>query len=360
MNIGRTPYFVVWDVTYACPLRCTHCYSESGRRASRQLGLDGLYRVADALISMKPKGVILSGGEPLLVREIFEVVGRMCNAGIAVHLYTSGWVLTPTMLPSIMNLFTRVTVSVDGATAKVHDHIRGRAGSYARAMNALTQLDHAVRDRRRRGERSPSLGIDFVVMQSNCVQLEELCTVVAPKFPGMNFISFNAVVPTGLGSRAGFVEQEILNEEQVALLREGQLAQKLQSLAPDTIEVTTTDNRVLQMHPDFLAAGMSIPVMQIEPDGMVRAMPIYEGTVGSLLTESPGVLWERAVKRWSDPFVIDALTPARTMTAWAEATRRIDQYFGSAEDRARISRRPPYMRTVGDDDGHCSGDPGEM
>jgi len=79
---------------------------------------------------------------------------------------------------------------------------------------------------------------------------------------------------------------------------------------------------------------------------MVRAMCSYEGTVGSLLTESPVVLWERAVERLSDSFVIEALTPVRTTKDWAEATRRIDQHFGSPEVRARIARQPLYTREL--------------
>jgi len=342
-DVRSTPPFVVWDMTYACPLRCTHCYSESGRRASRQLGPDDLYRVTDALISMKPPAVVLSGGEPLLVKKIFEVADRMSKAGIKVHLYTSGWVLDPTMMPFIMSLFSGVAVSVDGATAKVHDRIRGRAGSHDRAMSALTQLDAAVREHRRRGERTPSLAIDFVVMQSNFAQLREMCAVVVPRFPELELVSFGAVIPTGLATRVEFAEQEMLSEEQAGLLASGQLVPELQSLVPASIEVETLDNRELQMHPDLLATGIYVPEMQVEPDGMVRAMPIYEGTVGSLLTESPVVLWERAVQRWSDPFVIETLTPARTMKAWAEAARRIDRHFGSAEDRARITRRPLYV-----------------
>jgi organic radical activating enzyme len=303
---------------------------------------DKLYRVTDAIISIKPRGVAISGGEPLVVGEIFEVADRMSKAGVEVYLYTSGWAFAPTMLRPIVNSFARVSVSVDGATPEVHDRIRGRTGSFDRAMNALHQLDCAVRDRRRLGGPTPSLGIDFVVLQSNFAQLGEVCASIAPQFPELQFISFGAVIPSGLASRVGFVEHEMLNEEQEEMLTGAQMAHELKSLAPASVEVRTTNNRDLQMHPDLLAAGGDIPAMHVEPDGMVRAMPMYEGTVGSLLGESASVLWKRAVDRLSDPFVIEVLKPARTRKAWAEATRRIDQHFGSLEVRARIARRPRY------------------
>ena len=332
------PAFVVWDITFACPLRCTHCYSESGRRPSKQLCADDLYRVTDALISMKPPMVVFSGGEPLVVKEIFEVARRMAKANVEVHLYTNGWVLDSSMLSSIMSLFSRITVSVDGATADVHDRVRGQAGSYDRAIGTLTKLNSAIGDNRRCGERAPSLGIDFVVMQSNFHQLREMCEVVVPRFHELEFVFFGAVVPTGLATRVEFAEQEMLSEEQAELLASGQLVPELQPLVPAPIEVRTSDNRGYLMHPGHAEE------MQVEPDGMVRAMPIFEGTVGSLLTESPAVLWERAIERWSNPFVVETLASARTMKAWAEAVRRIDLHFGSTDDQARIAHRPVYVR----------------
>jgi MoaA/NifB/PqqE/SkfB family radical SAM enzyme len=343
-NLLETPGFIVWDLTYACPLRCSHCYAEAGRRAPMQLERDDLYRVADALISLRPKAIMLSGGEPLLVRSVFEVADRFSKAGIAVLLYTGGWGFEPAMVPPILSLFTRVSVSIDGATAGVHDRIRGRAGSFERALSALAHLDRGARECRDRGEGTPSLGIEFVVMQSNFHQLHELCLTIAPQFPALNYISFGAVIPSGLATRAEFVEQEMLSEEQMRLLAEGEFARELQSLAPDSVEVTTTDNREMQMRPDLLAAGVGMPALHVEPNGMMRAMCSYEGNVGSLLTEAPLVLWERALERLCDPFVVEVLTPVRTTKEWAEATRLIDEHFGSPEVRARIARQPRYTR----------------
>lgn len=342
MNCSDGPTDVIWDVTYACPLRCTHCYSESGRRASRQLGHDDMLRVADALISLRPDGIALSGGEPLLVRGIFEVAERMSRAGIAVTLYTSGWLLEPWMVEYIVKVFSRVVVSVDGVTPEVHDRIRARAGSFERAMGALTLLDDAAREHRACGDEPLRFGIDCVVVESNFHQLEEFCTTIAPQFPEMQFIWFGAAAPTGLASRIGFADHELVTDAQANQLGSGELTEHLQSLAPTCVRVGATDNRALQMHPDLIASGMAFRAMQVEPDGQVRAMAIYEGTVGNVLTESPVALWERAIARWGDPFVTQTLSPVRTMKEWAEATRRIDYHFGSGEVRARVDRRPPY------------------
>ena len=341
MAVMPPPEAIVWDVTYACPLRCTHCYSESGRRPARQLGRDDLLRVADAMTALRPRAVVFAGGEPLIVPELIELARRIVEAGVQVHLYTGAWFLRPAIVPDLLDVAWKLTVSVDGATAAVHDRIRGRAGSFERAMGVLGRLDDAIGQRRRAERASPALGIDFVVMRSNFEQLGDFCARIAPRFANLDFVFFGAVLPIGLASRSDFAGHELLGQDQLNRLRAGPLVDELQRLAPATVEVRTSDNGMFQMHPDRLAAG-EIPAMQVEPDGRVRAMPVYEGTVGSLLEDDPRVLWERAVQRWSDPFVTDLLRSAPNMEAWAEATRRIDLRFGSDADRARIRRRPAY------------------
>ncbi len=331
MDVSKGPRDIVWDITYTCPLRCVHCYSESGRRPSRQLSHEDMVRVADALISLRPKGIVLSGGEPLAVRGIFEIADRITGAGIPVILYTGGWSFQPWMVDELARTVTRVSVSVDGATAQVHDRVRGRAGSFQRAMNTLATLDEAARERRARGEAPVEFGLDCTLVRSSFDQMDDFCTTIAPRFPEMSFIWYGPAMPIGLASRTGFVEHEILTDAQVDLLVSAAQHTHLQSLAPASVQVSVTDNRMLQMRPDLIAAGL-IPAMQVEPDGNVRAMAIYEGTVGNVLTEPPLEVWQRAIARWSDPVVTEALGPAR----------RIDYVFGTDDDRARIDRRPPF------------------
>lgn len=341
----KGPSNVIWDVTYACPLRCTHCYSESGRRPARQLSHDEMLRVADAIIALRPQSVDLTGGEPLLIKGIFGVAERIRRAGIEVSVYTGGWTLTAEMAQDVARVFSRITVSVDGADADIHDRIRGRAGSFERAMKALALLDDISARRTAAGGDPVEFGIDYVVMRGNLHQMEEVCTAVVPRFPHLRFLFFGAAVPSGLASRAGFADHELLTDEELRTLVGTERVDRLNSLVPQSVRVTTTDNSLLQMHPDTIKR-FGFPLMQVEPDGEVRAMPIYEGTVGSLLTEEPAVLWERAVARWSDPFVVEALSSVRSFRDWAEATRRIDYHFGSDEVRRRIDRRPSYPAAV--------------
>ncbi|GIG64904.1 radical SAM protein [Phytomonospora endophytica] len=336
------PSYIIWDITYACPLRCVHCYSESGRRPSRQLPFDDLLKIADALISLRPAQLAFSGGEPMSVPGLTLLAARVRAAGIETALYTSGWALTADAAWRLMDVFSEIHVSVDGADAATHDRIRGRAGSYARAMSALEALNREADLRYSAGQPPFRFGIDSVVMRGNIDGLERFCREVLPRFPMLHTVLFGAVVPSGLASRAGFARQELLSEEQVERLTGQSFRALLRGVAPSTVDVQTTGNRELQMHPDLIADGMVFPAMQVEPDGEVRAMPIYEGTVGNLLTEPAAELWRRSVERWSDPFVTSVLSGARTWPEWAEATRKIDEHFGDERVRARIAARPAY------------------
>jgi MoaA/NifB/PqqE/SkfB family radical SAM enzyme len=330
------PHVVVWDITHACPLRCEHCYSEAGRRPARRLDRGDLLRVADTIIEMGPALVDLCGGEPLVVPEIFEVAERLRGAGVLVALYTGGWPLRAETVPRLAESCDRVVVSVDGATAEVHDRLRGRAGSFDRAMRALELLDEAGDIR---------FAVDCAVMRSNFDQLASYCTNIAPRFPNLRRIGFEAATPFGLASRAGFAARELVTEEQWARLAGDDLRAELQALAPRSVLVETTDNRCVMMHPDD-EIGPGARAMFVEADGDVRAMTFYEGSVGNLRLEPWEVLWQRSIARWRDPVVTQTLAPVRTMRQWADAVRALDRHFASAEALTRIDNRPMYPLLV--------------
>lgn len=342
MTAIKGPPEIIWDMTYACPLRCVHCYSESGRRPARQVGPDLMHKIADVIISLRPEGVALAGGEPLVNKNVFDVAKRLKQAGIYVVLYTSAWSFRPWMVARAQESFSRVAVSVDAAAAELHDRIRGRAGSFQRAMGALSLLDAAAADSIA-GSRPPlPFGIDSVVMRCNFDQMELLCTTMAARFPRINMISFNAAAPAGLASTRGFADHELVTDDQAAALAGRELRKRLAAQVPPSVRIGTTDNRQLLMSPTLIAEGTITNAMQIEPDGEVRAMPMYEGTVGNLLSDSPWTLWDRSVQRWTDPFLVQTLSQVKTMQDWAEACRKIDYHYGSDEVRARIDRRPAF------------------
>src|SRR4051812_35431709 len=94
------PYVVSWNLTYRCNLACEHCYLDAGSTpqvgtenfADRsELGTEECFRVIDDIAAFAPECVtILTGGEPLLRRDILEIVRRASERGLWVVVGTNG------------------------------------------------------------------------------------------------------------------------------------------------------------------------------------------------------------------------------------------------------------------------------
>lgn len=344
-RLTPAPSHIDWQLTYACQLRCVHCYTESGRRASRKLPREDLLRIAEILVDLRVKRVLLCGGEPLLVPEVFEIVERLTRAGIGISFYTNGIDLTREQAVELAERDAEIHVSIDGATPEVNDPIRGRAGAFAAIVASLEMLDELAAERDRQGLRRLRFGIDVTLIRSNFDQIRPICATLAPRFRRLAFIQLGAVIPSGLAAEEAFARHEVLTQDQLDALGSPELEAELRALAPPSLDyLCVNHNLSLQLHSER-ARGMPMPyeeVMEIEPDGAVRAMVTYEGVVGNLLRDPPELLWRRCQERVHDPAVIAELSAVTTPEGWAAAVRRLDEHFGTAADRRRYARRRPY------------------
>jgi MoaA/NifB/PqqE/SkfB family radical SAM enzyme len=333
-DVGSNPLIerFIWDLTYACPLRCVHCYSESGRRPARTLRREEMLRVVEVIAGAQPKRISFSGGEPLIARWWADAARRLGTAGVPVTVFTSGWLVDERRSTELVSSVASVAVSVDGPTEHVHDAIRGRRGSFARAMAALEALERAKRTNR---ARTCTVGIDYTVTRSGLEGLDRFVVDMTKRFPDLDFVRFGAVVPEGLAQEEGFVARELLSDDELIALGESEV--QLASHARNHATVSVTDARYFLPSSPLSAASASIA--HIEPDGELRAFTTYEAKVGNVLRESLDVLWRRALAWRQQPFVKQQLASVRTLDDWARATRALDRRYGSEADRARIARR---------------------
>ena len=216
----QAPHTINWDLTYACPLRCGHCYSESGRRSARQLPLGDLLRIADVLLEIEPHPTVtFSGGEPILVKGMLELAQKLKRGGARLVLYTSGYRLSPELASGIAATFDRISVSLDG-DRRADQRLSSRKTRRLRRSSARSELARRGDDRNAAlaRETSGELAIEITVMKSNWHQLERFCSELAPRFPALDTLRFGALIPTGFASRESFVERELLTEGQMAEL----------------------------------------------------------------------------------------------------------------------------------------------
>jgi heme d1 biosynthesis radical SAM protein NirJ len=129
---------VIWNLVRRCNLTCKHCYSISADKDfAGELSTGEVFAVMDDLQRFKVPGLILSGGEPLLRPDIFDIARRSKALGFFTALSTNGTLIDAAMTERIAaENFDYVGISLDGL-ADTHDGFRRKAGAFAASLQAL-------------------------------------------------------------------------------------------------------------------------------------------------------------------------------------------------------------------------------
>ena len=132
-----------WETTTGCNLECMHCRRLN---VSRQLAKNDLttkegLAFIDALTTTEKPILVLSGGEPLMRSDIFELAAHAIECGLTVALATNGTLVTKKIAGKIKSVgIDRVSISIDGKSAKTHDGFRKLPGSFDRALEGIAHL----------------------------------------------------------------------------------------------------------------------------------------------------------------------------------------------------------------------------
>jgi radical SAM protein with 4Fe4S-binding SPASM domain len=125
---------VVWELTLACNLRCSHCGSRAGAPRRGELSTQECLDVVRQLAELGTREVSLIGGEAYLRRDWLTIVKAIADAGMHCGLQTGGRALTEERLRAAVDAgLQTIGVSIDGP-ARVHDELRGVKGSHDRAL----------------------------------------------------------------------------------------------------------------------------------------------------------------------------------------------------------------------------------
>jgi len=141
-NSSPSLRLVAWEITRNCNLSCVHC------RASATMGpYDGeldtasCFKLLDQIKEVGDPIIILTGGEPLLRSDIFEVARYGTDKGLRMVMAPNGTLITAETAEKMATAgIKRISISLDGATRAVHDKFRGVEGAYD---GALRGIDHA-------------------------------------------------------------------------------------------------------------------------------------------------------------------------------------------------------------------------
>ncbi len=86
---------VAWEITRSCNLFCAHCRASANYGPYEgELSLEECYRLIDQILEVGKPILILTGGEPLLRHDVFEIAEYAANQGLRVVLGSNGTLIT--------------------------------------------------------------------------------------------------------------------------------------------------------------------------------------------------------------------------------------------------------------------------
>ena len=200
---------VAWETTAACNLKCGYCRAcASVVPEEDELTTDEAQSFIDSITPLQPM-LILSGGEPLLRPDIFQLARYAKAHGLRVSLATNGTLLTPQMADEIAaSGIGRVSISLDGAKAEMHDENRGR-GSFEAATKGLEYLKGKV-----------DFQINFTITKRNESEILEVFRLA--ETAGAVALHFFFLVPTGRGKDDDLITPK--RQEELLRMIDGQRA----------------------------------------------------------------------------------------------------------------------------------------
>jgi radical SAM protein with 4Fe4S-binding SPASM domain len=295
------PYVVSWNLTYRCNLACEHCYLDAGPKpqvgtenfADRgELSTEECFRVIDEIAAFAPECLtILTGGEPLLRRDILEIVRRAAERGLWVVVGTNGVCITENLARRLAEAGARgLSLSLDALDPDRHDRFRMVRGAWRNTVEGAEILNKT--------------GLPFIVQTTagshNLGELDAIADFahdrLAAKVWNLYFL-----VPTGRGQFVSDMTPAQYDEVLTSLYRIQQKYNRRMLVnakcAPHYIK-TVLENAAVETDPlirTYSGGAGGCPAgthyMGIRPNGDVTPCPYLPVFAGSLRSASLTDLW---------------------------------------------------------------------
>jgi radical SAM protein with 4Fe4S-binding SPASM domain len=297
------PYVVSWNLTYRCNLACEHCYLDAGQHPGGQqvltdeafedrseLSTEECRRVVDEIAGLAPEALtILTGGEPLLRRDILEIVEYADSRKLWVVVGTNGILVTETLASKLAAAGVRgMALSLDSLDAARHDLFRRVRGAFDNTVEGAAVLNRA--------------GLPFIVQTTvgahNHLELERLAefahSTLEAKVWNLYFL-----VPSGRGSFVSDLTQADYDQVLDDLLRlqksyQGRMLVNAKC-APHFIRSVLADDQGSPFLKSYAGGAGGCPAgtqyFGIRPNGDVTPCPYLPRFGGNLKRDSLAEIW---------------------------------------------------------------------
>ncbi len=183
------PLVLSWNVTRKCNLKCPHCYINADTKESiNELTTEEAKNLIDQICEISKPLLILSGGEPLLRQDVYELIRYGASKGLKMGLGSNGSLIDDVAAKKLKEAgIETVSISLDSHIPEQHDEFRGVKGSWEKAVNAIKALR----------ENGVLVQVNTTVTQQNYNQIDDIMSL-AENLAVENFHLF-FLVPTGRG-----------------------------------------------------------------------------------------------------------------------------------------------------------------
>lgn len=173
------------EVAAACNLKCTHCFAGELPRKESPLGLNEIDGLFDSLKRMGTFRIGLTGGEPLLRKDLFDIIDLATSHSLHPCVTTNGLLITEDIAREFAKReLVWLNVSLEGATVDTNDLVRGK-GTFQRVLERLSVLSMHSR-----------FTLAFTIMKSNLHEMKA-CAELAYKL-GAHTAVFRPLYPVGV------------------------------------------------------------------------------------------------------------------------------------------------------------------
>ncbi len=197
----NTPRLIFWELTKRCNLKCLHCRAEADDdEGGGDLPFEKVAGIIDDIAGDYAPILVLTGGEPLYRKDIFDIASHATRRGLTVALASNGTLIDDTVAVKIRESgIGRVSISLDGADAATHDGFRGIDGSFDRALLGIAGLRNA----------GVEFQINTTVTRRNADRLNEIVDLSVSL--GARALHLFMLVPVGCGVE--IAETDMISKE---------------------------------------------------------------------------------------------------------------------------------------------------
>jgi len=275
------PLVVSWNVTRKCNLKCSHCYINAvSKQHNDELTTAESKKLIDQLSEVSRPMLILSGGEPLLRSDIFDIIRYGTQKGLRMGMGSNGALIDGDVAKKLKDAGIKtVSISLDSAIPERHDEFRGVKGSWQKAVDAIKALR----------ENSVLVQVNTTLTQQNYGEIDNIMSL-AEEIGVENYHLF-FLVPTGRGAKLADISPTMY-ENMITNTFAKTARHKLNvrpSCAPQFMRIAKDMNLDMRQWIRGCIAGMYY--CRIFPNGEVTPCPYLPVKLGNIREKSFKDIW---------------------------------------------------------------------